>query len=287
MARTVLLNPADGAGDGWRGNLPLRNWAERDVIVDARRLRFGSPTFLLRLRSFVDWHRLNGRDVRVLSPTGTAAANYLARMHIAAGLPPDVFADLPQVHEQDRGNVLVPITQLLDARDVDGFNEALLPIIQDNVDDVAVLEDAISMAIAELCGNAVDHGRNDLGCYVAAQRYVGKRFTRTVIAIGDLGQGIPRHMRRRHGSRPDIDAVRHAMEEGVSGTSDPNRGNGFYWVMDAIQQSRLRMARLQVRAGRAKVLRSTGETGAIRTTSSAVANKRGTWITLELGPRMI
>jgi anti-sigma regulatory factor (Ser/Thr protein kinase) len=239
---------------------------------------------LLRLRAFVEWHQIKGREVEVRCPESTAAANYFARMHMADGLPPGTFRGLPTIHESDQGNVLIPVTQLMTPRDVDVFNDALLSIIQEHVTDVAMLEDAISMAIAELCGNAVDHGVNRLGCYVAAQRYEGRRYRRTVIALGDLGIGIPRHMRRRHGAMPDTEVVRLALNEGVTGTDNPNRGNGFYWVMDAARQSHLRMARLQVRSGRAKVLRSMGATGKIRTITREVKNKTGTWITLELGP---
>jgi hypothetical protein len=157
-ARTIRLGAWDGARDGWRGALPLRDFDEQQLIVDATSLRFVTPTFLLRLRTFVEWHRLCGRAVLVRCPRNQHVANYLARMRIGTGLPDTLFEGLPSVREHDRRDVLIPVTQLHDPGDVDRFTETLYTLLHGENDDVATLEEPISMAVSELCGNARARG---------------------------------------------------------------------------------------------------------------------------------
>lgn len=282
--KKIKLRQWDGSGDGWEASLPLTSYESSEVVVDAGSLRFATPTFLIRLRSFVEWHLGEGRTVRVLRPASADVANYMARMHIDHELPAGTF-DLPRVRERDRSEILIPVTRLHTAQDVDRFNEEVAPVIRAHADDdVAVLEEAISMAIAELCGNGVEHGANPLGCYAAVQRYSAKR--RTVLAIGDLGCGITANIRRCF---PEIEddpaALEHALQEGVTTTGRASRGQGFYWVMDAARQSHIRFANLDVRAGRGRVSKRVRTGGSITTTAESAPNKRGTWATLELGPR--
>jgi len=217
-------------------------------------------------------------------PTDTNVRNYMARMRIGDGLPSQSFVDLPSVRERDAGDVLVPVTRLTTAQDVDRFNEDVAPVFAEQTKDVAVLQDALSMAISELCGNAVEHGRNDLGCYVAVQRYPSKK--KTVMAVGDLGRGIPAVIRGHFSDiQSDRDALRHALQEGVTTTGERSRGRGFYWVMDTARESHVRTANLDIRAGRARVTRRLQTGGGLRTETSEAPNKMGTWVTFELGPR--
>jgi hypothetical protein len=279
-ARTIRLGAWDGARDGWRGALPLRDFDEQQLIVDATSLRSVTPTFLLRLRTFVEWHRLCGRAVLVRCPRNQNVANYLARMRIGTGLPDTLFEGLPSVREHDRRDVLIPVTQLHEPGDVDRFTETLYTLLHGENDDVATLEEPISMAVSELCGNAIEHGENPLGCYVAAQRYA----SRVVLAIGDLGCGVPAHMRRHHPALgDDARVLERALEEGVSGTGDPHRGLGFHWVIEAARQARVPHARLEVRAGEGSVERRLSGSGSVTTATSTAAPKRGTWVTFEIG----
>lgn len=278
----IGLGPWDGARDGWRASLPLTDDADA-IEVDASRLRFATPTFLIRLRSFIDWHIAAGHHVCVTRPQNHHVANYMARMRVGVGLPVDVV-DLPKVREHDASEVLVPVTQLRYATDVETFNEEVSPVIRAHVTDVAVLDAALSMAIAELCGNAVEHGANPHGCYVAVQRYPALR--KTVLAIGDLGCGIPQSIRACFtdiGSDPA--ALEHALEEGVTTTGESSRGQGFYWVMDAARHSYIRYAALDVRAGRGRVCRNLDRQGRLTTLSETASERIGTWVTFEMGPK--
>lgn len=214
--KIIELSRWDGSGDGWKARLPLRrDWRATAATVDASALTFVVPTFLLRLRAFIDFNVHCGRTVQVIAPRDRGVASYLAR--------------------------------------------------------------------TELCGNAVEHGRNDLGCYLAAQRY-GGRGRRTVLSIGDLGIGVPKHMRQVYGDASDRRMLRKAIEEGVSGTGEEHRGNGIPSVLEEARNSRMRYALLEIRSGKAILNHRLGRGGSSKTTTAGALNKLGTWICFELGP---
>lgn len=51
---------------------------------------------------------------------------------------------------------------------------------------------------------------------------------RVVVAIADLGVGIPEHLRQQYPEwHDDAFAIGQALEYGVTGTGDPHRGTGF------------------------------------------------------------
>jgi hypothetical protein len=284
--KTRVLGQWDGAKDGWECNLALRP-EEGSVVVDAGALRFAVPTFLLRLRAFVEWHLKRGHQVRVIAPKAPAVAHYMARMGIAEGLPKGVFEGLPAISVEGESDVLIPICQLHQPVDVDRLGEKLVPLFSGHSNDVAVFANAMHMATSELCGNAVEHGKNDLGCYVAAQRYEkGERGRRTVLSLGDLGVGIPGQMRKRF---PELTGDRAALKEavklGVTTTTDKHRGNGFHWVMETARESLMRHAKLDIRSGQGQLLQmATARPSAMTTTTVRAPNKIGTWVTFEIGP---
>jgi hypothetical protein len=261
-----------------------KGWSTELVTVNLSALSFVVPTFLLRLRAFVDFNLGCDREVKVVAPRDKGVANYLSRMWIAADLPPKVFPDLPSVRASDQGDVLVPITCLKTEIDVETMGAQLYTLLQGHAeDDVAVFADALQEGFTELCGNGVEHGQNDLGCYLAAQRY-GGRDRRTVLSIGDLGIGIPKHMRRIYGDESDRRLLRKALEEGASGTGDSHRGNGIPSVIEEAQSARIRHALLEIHSGKAILKHRLMRDGSSKTSTQAAGNKLGTWICLELGP---
>lgn len=274
-----------GSDDGWKTPLPLRkDLAAESVVVDLSALSFVVPTFLLRLRAFVDFNLSCGRRVEVIGPRNKHVANYLSRMQIAANLPTAVFPDLPIVQASEQGDVLVPITCLKSDIDVEAMGVQLYDLFQGHSeDDVAVFADALQEAFTELCGNGVEHGQNDLGCYLAAQRYGGRK-RRTVLSIGDLGIGVPKHMRRIYGDESDRRMLRKALEEGATGTGEEHRGNGIPSVLEEARNARIRHALLEIRSGKAALTHRLRRDGSSTTSTVAASNKRGTWICFELGP---
>lgn len=283
--KRITLSRWAGSNDGWNEPLPLRkDWALESVVVDLSALSFVVPTFLLRLRAFIDFNLGCGRRVEVVAPRNRRVANYLSRMQIAAGLPATVFPDLPSVRRSERGDVLVPITCLKSDIDIEEMGARLYTLFQGHSeDDVAVFADALQEGFTELCGNGVEHGQNDLGCYLAAQRYGGAK-RRTVLALGDLGIGVPTHMRQIYGDESDRRMLRKALEEGASGTGDSHRGNGIPSVLEEARNTRIRHALLEIRSGRAVLKHRLRRDGSSKTTTMVASNKLGTWVCFELGP---
>jgi hypothetical protein len=279
--KRLSIAPSAGSGSGWGGTLPLRAYP-KSVCLDLRRLRFVVPTFLLRLRTFIDWHRARGREVTVLCPTSVNVNHYLARMRIHADLPSGTFQGLREVAEHDRSDVLIPITRLYELPEVDYFVDDLSPVVNAHVDQIAAVGQPFLLAVSELSQNGVEHGRSASGCYVAAQRYPSR--SSLALCIADLGGGIPEHLRREY---PDISddalAIEKAMREGVSGTGNSDRGYGLPQVMEEVMKSAsVPWATLNIRSGYGSYRASLrGEV--INETPSASSYKRGTWVSFEFG----
>jgi hypothetical protein len=264
--------------------LPLKP-DEQSVVLDARALRFAVPAFLLRLRAFVEWHQERGHSVEVLAPTNAAMAAYMARMRIADGLRDGSFVGLPEISAHGDSDVLIPITQLREFQEVDELGERVFQLFLGHCDDdVSVFASAMHMAVSELCANAVEHGANPCGCYVAAQRYE-RPHRHTVLALGDLGVGIPAHMRKEFDQlKGDRTALREALKEGVTATGRDERGIGFTSVAEEAMNSRMRYAALDIHSGRAQLQQVVTPEGISAVTTASAPNKIGTWLTFEIGP---
>jgi hypothetical protein len=282
---TIKLERWDGSGDGWRAALPLRKDASgTKLVIDATALTFVTPTFILRLRAFIDYNLQLGREIALLAPSNREVANYLSRMGISSGLPEQVFPDLPTVRRHDQSGVLVPITRLHTSNDVEVTGDELYRLFQGHADDeVAVFADALQEAFTELCNNGVEHGENPLGCYLAAQRYKGGS-PRTMLTIADLGIGVPEHMRQVFEDPSDRRLLRKALEEEVSGTGNRERGNGIPSVLEEAREARITYAQLTIRSGNARLTHYVNKNGRRRTTTETASFKKGTWICFELGP---
>lgn len=245
------------------------------------------PTFLLRLRTFVDWHIAEGREAVVLGPKDFNVGCYLARMRIDRGLPAGTFPELPHVAEHDQRDVLVPITRLRELTEVDALAEDLSQLVYAQGSDLAFLADAIHMGFSELCANAVEHGDSPHGCYVAAQRYARPK-PHSMLAVGDLGIGIPNHVRRLNPDlTPDQRAIEEATKPGISGAQIEGgtpRGYGFHHVFEeARAAAALRYAKLEIRSCKGLYRANLNARGELRGQRNASGNKRGSWVSLELG----
>ena len=229
MDTRIQLNASSGGGDGYRGDLPLERDLEQPIMVDASALGPCHPMFAVRLRLFLDWHLSAGHEVRLLSPSDPRVAQQLADLGVGDRLPAQV-ARLPPAAAASLA--LLPVHRLRTPNDVEDISGAATDVLGEQAPELAVWGDPVYMAVSELCGNALQHGRDELGAYVAADR-VDDDARQFRLAIADLGIGIPEHIRARHPEwQDDTAAITRALERGVSGTGDPQRGNGFAEVLD-------------------------------------------------------
>jgi hypothetical protein len=266
------IGPKGGQG-GWRDDFPLSHDLPKSLVVDCTRLLLPiHPMFAVRLRIFIDWHRQNGREVRVRAPAEEAASRLFNAMHIDAVQEP---------HPADKDAVL-PVTKLDGPNDAEMVAARTQEILEYQLPDVSSLGQATFMAVAELCDNAMDHGRNPFGSYVAVQRVTEPR-RQVSVAIGDLGIGIPEHIRHRNPEWSDDGwAIAHATEEGVTGTGDLHRGIGFSAVIEAALTASLHAARMDIHSASGFFRLQVVQEDRKPEVFPASHFRRGTWITYDL-----
>lgn len=198
-----------------------------------------------------------------------------------------VFRQL-QIDPSDEAEVaggsdtILPVTALANANVVEDAARRTREILEYQLTDVSPLGQAAFMAVAELCDNAIDHGRNPLGAFVAARRIVEPR-RQVSLAIGDLGIGIPEHIRQRYPEWGDDGyAIAHATQSHVTGTGDPHRGIGFSEVLEAALTSSLHSARMDIHSAggffRLQVVQEQRKPEVF----PAASFRRGTWIAYDL-----
>lgn len=117
--------------------------------------------------------------------------------------------------------------------------------------------DRAASVFAELAGNATEHSRSRRGAFAAAQAY--PHLGLIEVAIADCGIGIRTALSDER-FETDADAIRAALEEGVTGRRDAagNPAEGGFGLPTALEESSV----LFVRSGTALV-RARGGTAAV------------------------
>ncbi|HKT83104.1 MAG TPA: ATP-binding protein [Solirubrobacterales bacterium] len=267
------IGPNGGGDGGWRNDLPLSHDLPDKLVVDCQKLGLPiHPMFAVRLRVFIEWHRDKGREVEVVVPADPNAASVFRAMAID---PLEAGGD----HDND---AILPVTRLRDDHAVEDVSRQTKEILEYQLTDVSGLGEAAFMAVAELCDNALDHGRNALGAYVAVRRFSEPR-QQVAIAISDLGMGIPEHIRQKYPEWDDDGyAIARATEEHVTGTGNPHRGIGFSEVLEAALTRSLHAARMDIHSANGFCRIQTVQEQRKQEVFPAARFRRGTWITYDL-----
>jgi anti-sigma regulatory factor (Ser/Thr protein kinase) len=190
--RTVDLSARSGSGDGFHDDLPLDPDVTGPVVLDAAKLGTCHPMFLIRMGLFLDWHRALGHDVSLRPPVDPVVRQQLSDMGVVANLARGVMPP-----PAPGAGAVFPVRRLKTPDDVEDASAAATEVLHQQAPELAAWGDPVYMAVSELCGNALQHGRHELGAYVAADRVTGdQRAFR--LAVVDLGIGIPEHIRHRH-----------------------------------------------------------------------------------------
>lgn len=256
---------------GWKEDFPLDHRLPDSIELDCRRLETPiHPMYGLRIRVFVDWHRLRGRNVRLIPPNDPQARALFEAMGIGG----------ENAHQED--DAILPVTRIEEFLDVEEVANRTQQILEYELPDVSALGQATFMAVSELCSNAIEHGSNPLGGYVAVRRVHEPR-RQISIAIADLGIGIPEHLRQRYPEWIDDGwAIAHATEEHVTGTGDRHRGIGFSAVFEAALTRSLHAAQLSILSARGFCRVHLVQEDRNVEVFPTPQFRRGTWITYDL-----
>jgi len=249
-------------------------------MLDLSRLERIEPLLVVRLAAWMDVQSVNERRVTVIPPERPGIGVCLA----AAGI--DELQHVgglaaPGRHTAE-ADVLLPLVRLDCEADLVSVVLQLKDVLEHHSDiELESGRIAMQQALNELGDNATTHGANEHGAYVAAMRCANGR---CALAVGDLGVGIPTHMRQTHGADVgDGEAIERAMLMRASGTPDQERGVGYRGIVREMTKGAIPHARLRIWSGGASHSLVVGR-GKIRDrcTDPNATPTAGTWVTFEV-----
>ena len=265
------IAPSGGQAGGWRDDFPLDTELPPRLELDLSRLGEPiHPMFAVRLAVFMDWHRRAGRQILLTPPETTRAAALIAAL-------------LDEHGSREHLEVVLPVTRFSEFNEVEELSARVLDRLEYKFTDVSTAGQPAFQAVSEFGQNAVEHGANDAGAYVAVSRAPDDQQPCVWIALADLGIGIPGHVRHIHPEWADDGfAIAQATDEAVSGTGKKHRGYGFPTVFEEVLTKSVQTAQIDVLASRG-FFRMRLANGAKRPeTFPAAQYRHGTWITCEI-----
>lgn len=275
----MKLRLSRGAGSrdhGYAAELDSDHEGADEIILDASDVVGLHPLFAVRLALWIERQQKAGRRIDVREPLDETTRRDFRAFRLGRGI-----GGIDEALGENDPQVIVRPTRLVELTEVDGLADRLLQPLIDQFDDVAVVRDAVLMAVSELCQNAVEHGVSPAGCVVAVSRGEADGLSKIMLGIGDHGIGIPEHIR---GSHPefvvDEHAIGQALEEGVSGTQRQDRGYGFSWVLKETLSSASSSAEMFIRAGEGAFRREIVD-ARVKDHGWKIASTQGTWIACE------
>jgi hypothetical protein len=255
--------------------VPLAATANGGLVVDLRDIRFAEPTLTLRLAASQQVHAARGMPFAIVPPHRPRVRDYLARAGLAVSMGMD-----PQPQGAD---VLMPVTRITRIDGVERKVARLAEAAESLPKGLAPASNALVLALSELAANACSHGESDHGAFVLAQQFGTSRL---VLAVGDLGVGIPVHLR---GALPGIGQseqarlIAQALEPGVTGVKGEVRGNGLPKTVDTLREAGMAAAELGIWSGAGRVsVQMRATPGHRRRIANVGSYTPGTWVEVVL-----
>jgi len=274
-----LLDLGTGARGGWAERIPL-DGRSAPLRLDMHRVDQVDPPMLVRLAALIDRHAVNGGEFEVRLPQSTAIRRQLESMRVDSG------SEILGISESSGSSTpvgVLPVTRFSAPAQVDLLASGLNGMLNEHFSGpLRPFAQPLFVALSELCDNATTHGKSPLGAYVAATRDARGRCS---LAVGDLGVGIPAHLRRALPKAGDDGrALERAMSSGISGAGT-DRGGGYTGLFAAIEKSKAPTARLRVWSASGRMT-ATLKHGRLVHKEARVVSRHtdGTWISLELFP---
>lgn len=251
--------------------LPFPTVPLQQCVIDASHLEWVEPTGLVQLVLLLHRAVELSTHVTFVAPDGYELGHYLARMGFYERIPQSVTRqnaiDPKSVRRRSNCDVLVTVRGFKTDGDVEDLMADLAKFLQRMVVDNVItgrIFSTLAAAIPELAGNAASHAASPCGGFIAAQSYRRGSY----LAVGDLGMGIRRHLTRNPRWSylvSDEEAIKKALEPGVSGTAD-RRGYGYDYVLDELEQTA--GAELFIRSGYGWVKTAVTKSGRKRTSGT-------------------
>jgi hypothetical protein len=212
------------------------------VVVDLRTVEFVEPAGLCGLAALLEFLCARCSDVSLTLP-GRDVPAYLERMNFFRifGDRIGTNADVESLEERQRHNpgTLQELINFHTEEEIPGIIHRISEILENQGYRLRERV-AICSTLSEVCANAAEHGVSSFGAYAAVQAYhhivsgSRRRGEEVLIAIADGGVGVRETLSRNpkyaEETATDNEALRHALEMGVSGTGEIGRGGGLALV---------------------------------------------------------
>jgi hypothetical protein len=219
------------------------------VVLDLSTVEFVEPAGLCGLAALLDFLCERCEDVSLTLP-GRDVPAYLERMDFFRlfGGRISTNADLASLEERRRHNpgTLQELVNFHTEEEIPGIIERISEILENQGYRLRERV-AICSTLSEICANAAEHGTSSFGAYAAVQAYhhivsgSRRRGEEVLIAIADGGVGVRETLSRNpkyaEETATDNDALRYALEMGVSGTGQIGRGGGLALVAGIASRS--------------------------------------------------
>ncbi|WP_338889045.1 hypothetical protein [Rhodococcus sovatensis] len=214
------------------------------VTIDLSSTEFIDTLGLVAIAAVAEDAVTQGRAVDLRLPTLLRTRNWLARMHLGQSLQElDIPCNLDSVVESALGDRLLELHRF-DSTSPDELAEKVYAILaSDNAEEAGEL----FRSVAEAAANVWEHSGASGGW--AALRQKGQGPDRGVeFAVGDCGVGLRASLSKAIPVASDVAAIEHAVQKGVSGTGERNRGLGLAEIAASAQR---RDGSLRLFSGRA------------------------------------
>jgi signal transduction histidine kinase len=232
------------------------------VFLDLRAVEFVEPAGLCGLAALVEYLIPRSEEVGI-ALAGRDVPAYLERMNFFRlfGDRIRTNADVASLEERRRHNpgTLQELINFHTEQEIPGIIERISEILENQGYRLRERV-AICSVLSEICANAAEHGASSFGAYAAVQAYhhivsgPRRRGEEVLIAIADGGPGVRETLSRNPAlteyTTTDNDALRHALEMGVSGTGEIGRGGGLALVAGIAARS---SGSLSLRSGTGRV----------------------------------
>ena len=216
--------------------------SEEPVVLDLRSVEFVEPAGLCGLAALLEYLIPRCEEVN-LALAGRDVPAYLERMNFFRlfGGRVRTNADVASLEERRRHNpgTLQELVNFHTEQEIPGIIERISEILE-NQGYRLKERVAICSVLSEVCANAAEHGSSSFGAYAAVQAYhhivsgPRRRGEEVLVSIADGGVGVRETLSRNpkyaEQTTTDNDALRLALEMGVSATGEIGRGGGLALV---------------------------------------------------------
>ena len=126
-----------------------------------------------------------------------------------------------QIVEHEEAGRFVPLTQIKTAEDLTHEITNLIPLLHAPRD----VADPIRYVFSEMVRNVLEHSLSPTGAFVCVQYY--RQTQKISVGIADAGRGILDHMQQHHQVSTSEQAIRLALQPGITGTTSRLGGTQF------------------------------------------------------------